>query len=310
MKILIFPILVFYSLSFGSILAVEKIDINTASYGELQEIKGVGPIIAQKIINARPFFSLDDLIKVSGIGETKLEDIKNQGLAWVDIPEAEADENSSLPPELESEATSSPAKELTKDNPLFIIYPAGVIINEILPYPVGSDAEEEWIEIFNQNNIQVDLSGWKINDTMGGVKVYILPEGTKIGPRGFLVLSRPTTKITLNNDADGIELSHPDGKIIDSISYTKASHGKTLNRIDNEWSWSSTLTPGSVNIISAPEEKTESHLLEDISRPQDMAAISEQFFQSSNTGLIVFVALALSVFSGATILLLKKKTGS
>ena len=63
--------------------ALEKIDINTASIEELQEIIWVGSVTAQKIINSRPFYSLDDLKKVKGIGQKKLQDIKNQGLAFV-----------------------------------------------------------------------------------------------------------------------------------------------------------------------------------------------------------------------------------
>lgn len=59
------------------------VDINTASASELDEIKWVGPATAEKIIDARPFDSVDDLIRVSGIGEVRLQDIKDQGLACV-----------------------------------------------------------------------------------------------------------------------------------------------------------------------------------------------------------------------------------
>lgn len=67
-------------------LAAEKVDLNTASFEDLQKLKGVGPVIAQRIIDARPFYSVDELIKVNGIGEKKLTDIREQGLAWVAAP--------------------------------------------------------------------------------------------------------------------------------------------------------------------------------------------------------------------------------
>ena len=65
-----------------------RIDINSALLKELQKLTGIGPVLAQRIIDARPFYSLDELAKVSGIGPKALEDIKKQGLAWVD-PELE-----------------------------------------------------------------------------------------------------------------------------------------------------------------------------------------------------------------------------
>jgi len=68
----------------GTVSAEEKININVASQEELQKIIWVGPATAQKIIDARPFYSLDDIVKVSGIGDKKLADIKEQGIAWVD----------------------------------------------------------------------------------------------------------------------------------------------------------------------------------------------------------------------------------
>jgi competence ComEA-like helix-hairpin-helix protein len=53
-----------------------KIDINTATDKELQTIPGIGPVMAARIIAARPFRSADDLKRVSGIGDTKYAQIR------------------------------------------------------------------------------------------------------------------------------------------------------------------------------------------------------------------------------------------
>src|SRR5438477_3553747 len=51
--------------------APTKLDVNTASQTELENVPGIGPSIAERIIEARPFKSADDLQRVKGIGAGK-----------------------------------------------------------------------------------------------------------------------------------------------------------------------------------------------------------------------------------------------
>jgi len=57
-------------------LFAAKLDINTATEKELKLIPGIGPVIAARIIAARPFRSADDLKKVNGIGDKKYDQIR------------------------------------------------------------------------------------------------------------------------------------------------------------------------------------------------------------------------------------------
>jgi len=196
-------------------------------------------------------------------------------------------------------------------------YPSGVIFNEILPSPEGADETEEWIEVLNQNNFEVLLSDWKITDTVGKITTYSFPKGTKIPPQGFLVFSRPTTKITLNNDGDGLKLIQPDGKIVDEATYEKAPLGQSYNLVNSNWSWSTNLTPGEVNFIPfpQPEGKIGAESLKDKSTTEpeikrELAAIGEQISKPSKSFFILLIAFFLAISSGITILVLKKKLSS
>lgn len=59
-----------------------KININTATQAELEEITGIGPSLAQKIIEYREsngkFKDIEELKNVSGIGDKKFESMKSQ----------------------------------------------------------------------------------------------------------------------------------------------------------------------------------------------------------------------------------------
>ncbi|AGA30809.1 MBL fold metallo-hydrolase [Singulisphaera acidiphila] len=52
------------------------ININKASKTQLRKIPGVGQVIADRIIKGRPYRTVDDLVRVEGIGEKRLTEIR------------------------------------------------------------------------------------------------------------------------------------------------------------------------------------------------------------------------------------------
>lgn len=60
----------------GSGPSMSPIDLNRATVDELTRLPGVGPALAARIVEARdaePFTSVEDLRRVRGLGESKLE---------------------------------------------------------------------------------------------------------------------------------------------------------------------------------------------------------------------------------------------
>ena len=54
-----------------------KVNINMATVEELDTLPGIGPTMAQRVIEGRPYGSVDDITRVKGIGEATFEKLKD-----------------------------------------------------------------------------------------------------------------------------------------------------------------------------------------------------------------------------------------
>ncbi|QRN86128.1 ComEA family DNA-binding protein [Clostridia bacterium] len=58
-----------------------RVNLNTASQGELETLPGIGEVTARKIIRYRedvsPFYAIEDLLRIDGFGEGKLAELKD-----------------------------------------------------------------------------------------------------------------------------------------------------------------------------------------------------------------------------------------
>lgn len=79
--------------------------------------------------------------------------------------------------------------------PLTLTAQGAVVISEILFNEVGSDTTGEWIEIYNNGAVAVDLTDWKIGDEelSGGTGdtegMFRFPAGSSIGPGAVQIVS-------------------------------------------------------------------------------------------------------------------------
>ncbi len=100
----------------------------------------------------------------------------------------------------------------------------------------GNEGDNEWVEIYNQTNIPLDISGWQICDN---ASCDTIPSSNAIPSEGFAVITASSTtwgywdipdgvvKIVLNSDIgnglantdDRVLLKRPDGIEIDAMSY-------------------------------------------------------------------------------------------
>jgi hypothetical protein len=109
-----------------------------------------------------------------------------------------------------------------------------VVINEImannatfLPNDLGQ--YPDWVELYNASSAPVDISGYRLSDTVTNAQKFIFPANTRMGPFGYLVVwCDPTntlspgyhTGFSLKSSGETVALFASDGvTLLDSITF-------------------------------------------------------------------------------------------
>src|SRR6266481_1244828 len=83
------------------------VNLNTANSEQLQQVPGIGPATAGKILQMRktygPFKSVDDLLSIEGLGKKRLDKMRKY-LTVTKIPASKQPAKSSAPAAAETEA--------------------------------------------------------------------------------------------------------------------------------------------------------------------------------------------------------------
>jgi len=106
----------------------------------------------------------------------------------------------------------------------------GLVVSEVMYHPAGSGEALEFIELYNDRAVIEDMTNCAFTN---GIE-YIFEPGTKIGPKGYLVVARDPAALQeaygisgvrgpytgrLSNDGERIELSNGGGGIVLSFRY-------------------------------------------------------------------------------------------
>ena len=132
-------------------------------------------------------------------------------------------------------------------------YPTYKLINEIMPNPKGTDTEGEWVEIFNNTESPINLSGWYLDDADGASSPYQIKEKTILESNKYMVFSAPDLNLSLKNTDDQVRLLAPDKTVKEIVNYKGAKESYSYSKKENgEFGWTNIATQNKKNQFPPP----------------------------------------------------------
>lgn len=127
-----------------------------------------------------------------------------------------------------------------------IIDEKSVVINEFMADNAGivldeADESDDWIELYNLSDEEVDLSGYFLTDKTDNLTKFEIPSGITIPSKGYLIFwadedqeqGDTHTNFKLSAGGESIVLSNPNFEILDSINFGEQMENVSYARKPN-----------------------------------------------------------------------------
>jgi len=137
---------------------------------------------------------------------------------------------------------------------------SAIRINEVEMNPIGGSSGNEWIELYNDKNIEIDVSGWEVWEGVYGEQgpklILSIPEGTIIQKGSFYIVE--WSKAKLNNAGDFVILYDSNGTKIDETPLLKDKENNDMTwQLCDSWEFKLSTKGGKNSCEEVPEEPTE-----------------------------------------------------
>ena len=134
------------------------------------------------------------------------------------------------------------------------------VITELLPNPnaPGTDAEDEFIELYNGNDQPFGLGGYKLQTGLTTKRTFTFASGTSLAPKEYKSFYSADTGLSLSNNGSQVALVDPAGnQIAQTAAYGLAKQGQAWAlAAPNDWRWTTSVTPNAKNAIKTPTTTT------------------------------------------------------
>ena len=112
------------------------------------------------------------------------------------------------------------------------IEPRGAVINEVVARAL--DDGPDWIELYNDGDVEIDLTGWSITDDGEGPDhTQVFAAGPVIAAGDFALLERGIDFAFGLGGADAVRLYNADGVLVDETTWLEAVAGQSWGRSED-----------------------------------------------------------------------------